>query len=149
MMKKMIRKLAALALALVLVLGCAAASAVTVDVSLKVDSENAKTALGSLGMPEEQQAGLDAVAKLLSALGVKVTALTDGAEIALSLDGKEAVKAGFASAESGAAVVETTPPSAPRCKLCGAELEKTGMPDPDYWWCQGCKDFFAREKVVA
>ena len=111
MMKKMIRKLAALALALVLVLGCAAASAVTVDVSLKVDSENAKAALGSLGMPAEQQAGLDAIAKFISALGVKVTALTDGAEIALSLDGKEAVKAGFASAESGAAVVSTLIPN--------------------------------------
>ena len=110
-MKKMIRKLAALALALVMVLGCAAASATTVDVSLKVDSENAKTALGSLGMPEEQQAGLDAVAKLLSALGVKVTALTDGAEIALSLNGTEAVKAGFASVEGGAAVVSTVIPS--------------------------------------
>lgn len=110
-MKKMIRKLAALALALVMVLGCAAASATTVDVSLKVDSENAKTALGSLGMPEEQQAGLDAVAKLLSALGVKVTALPDGAEIALSLNGTEAVKAGFASVEGGAAVVSTVIPS--------------------------------------
>ena len=110
-MKKMIRKLAALALALVMVLGCAAASATTVDVSLKVDSENAKTALGSLGMPEEQQAGLDAVAKLLSALGVKVTALPDGAEIALSLNGTEAVKAGFAAVEGGAAVVSTVIPS--------------------------------------
>ena len=49
----------------------------------------------------------------------------------------------------GAAVVETTPPSAPCCPLCGTALERTGMPDPDFWWCPHCRDFFAREKVVA
>lgn len=52
-------------------------------------------------------------------------------------------------AAADAAADGTAPPSAPCCPLCGTALERTGMPDPDWWWCGNCKDFFAREKVVA
>lgn len=110
-MKKMIRKLAALALALVMVLGCAAASATTVDVAFNVDGESAKTVMGGFGMPEQQLGTVEGIAKLLSSLGVKVIALSDGFELDLSLAGTEAVKVGMASVEGGAALVTNLLPN--------------------------------------
>lgn len=53
-----------------------------------------------------------------------------------------------AGAACSADVEGSTPHSAPKCQLCGSDLERTGMPDPDYWWCPHCKDSYAREKVV-
>lgn len=49
----------------------------------------------------------------------------------------------------GAAVAEATPPSAPKCPMCGTDMDRTGMPDPEAWFCNNCKDFFSSEKVVA
>ena len=54
--------------------------------------------------------------------------------------------------ESGsdvAAAAKAAPPSPPKCPMCGTEVERTGMPDPDAWWCPNCKDNFAYGKVVA
>ena len=53
------------------------------------------------------------------------------------------------SAECVAAAVETAPHSAPKCLMCGTDLECTGMADPEYWWCQGCKDFYPQWKVAS
>ena len=52
-----------------------------------------------------------------------------------------------ASASDGAAAGEPAPTSAPRCPLCDSELERTGMPEPEAYWCNSCKDFFAEGKV--
>lgn len=44
---------------------------------------------------------------------------------------------------------ESAPPAAVhRCPLCNTELERTGMPDPDYWWCDSCGTGFPEEKAV-
>ena len=51
-------------------------------------------------------------------------------------------------ASDGAAVAGATPPAA-KCPLCGSELKHTGMPEPDAWWCDSCRDSFPSEKVVA
>lgn len=48
-----------------------------------------------------------------------------------------------------AAAAKAAPPSPPKCPMCGTEVERTGMPDPDAWWCPNCKDNFAYGKVVA
>ena len=48
----------------------------------------------------------------------------------------------------GAAVENSTPPSAPLCPMCKTEVKKTGMPDPDYWWCDHCQDSFPEGKAV-
>ena len=53
------------------------------------------------------------------------------------------------SASDGAAVEESTPPSAPKCLICGTELNSTGMSDPEYWWCDGCKDFYPKWKAAS
>lgn len=53
------------------------------------------------------------------------------------------------SASCVAAIEEPSPHSAPKCLLCGTELECTGMADPEYWWCQSCKDFFPEWKVAS
>ena len=49
----------------------------------------------------------------------------------------------------GAAVAEATPPAVPRCPYCEGDLNSTGLPEPEAWWCNNCKDFLASEKVVA
>ena len=55
----------------------------------------------------------------------------------------------ISSATDGAAVESTTPPVAPKCLMCGTDLECTGMADPEYWWCQSCKEFFPTWKAAS
>lgn len=52
------------------------------------------------------------------------------------------------ASSDGAAVAEATPPTEPVCPMCGTPLEKSGMPDPNYWWCDGCNDGFPEAKAL-
>ena len=110
-MRKSIRKMLALAVALVMILMCAAASADTVYVKMNVDSETVNALLSASGMPEQTLATVGAVVKLLSALGIKVTTVSDGAEIGLDLNGTDAVKVGFAADDEGLALVSSLVPN--------------------------------------
>lgn len=52
--------------------------------------------------------------------------------------------------EQAGAVAGKPAPAPARCLLCGDELTRTGMKDPnEYWFCSTCKDFYHREKVSA
>jgi len=51
-------------------------------------------------------------------------------------------------ADGGADVDESTPPTAARCLLCGADLEPTGISESEYWWCPQCRDTYPRGKAV-
>lgn len=44
-------------------------------------------------------------------------------------------------ATSGADVDNSTPLAA-QCPQCGSSLTRTGMPNPDYWFCDGCKQLY-------
>ena len=106
-MGKNIRKLVALVVALVMMMTCAVASALTVDVKLNLDSNELK----GLGMPEEQAGMFESIANLISALGLKVTVLEDGAEVALSLKGEDAVKLGVQGSDTEMKIASTLFPS--------------------------------------
>ena len=106
------RKLFALILALVMMLTCAAASAnSTVDVKINADREQLKTVMQKSNSPEETISVVDAVVALVNALGIKVASVEDGAEIALSLNGEEALTLGFSADEEGAALVSSMFPN--------------------------------------
>ena len=107
-MKKSIRKMLALAVALVMILMCAAASADTVYIKMNMDGNTMKALLPASTVPEQ---ALDAVVKLVSALGIKVVTVPDGVEIGLDLNGKEAVTAGIGATEDGLTVVSTLIPN--------------------------------------
>ncbi len=107
-MKKSIRKMLALAVALVMILMCAAASADTVYIKMNMDGDIMKAMLPAAGAPEGT---LDAVVKLVSALGIKVVTVPDGLEIGLDLNGKEAVTAGIGATDDGLAVASTLIPN--------------------------------------
>ena len=51
-------------------------------------------------------------------------------------------------AVSGADADKPAPLTA-HCMLCESELTKTGMKDPEYWFCDSCKSFFPKLKVSA
>lgn len=110
-MGKNIRKLVALVVALVMMMTCAIASAVTVEAKLSLDTDELKGMLGSMGMGEEQMGMIDAVAGLLNTLGLKVAVLEDGAEVALSLKGEDAVKLGVQGSDTEMKIASTLFPS--------------------------------------
>ena len=51
-------------------------------------------------------------------------------------------------AVSGADADKPAPLTA-HCMLCESELTKTGMEDPEYWFCDECRTFFPKLKVSA
>lgn len=106
-MGKNIRKLVALVVALVMMMTCAVASALTVDVKLNLDSNELK----GMGMPEEQAGMFESIANLISAIGLKVAVLEDGAEVALSLKGEDAVKLGVQGSDTEMKIASTLFPS--------------------------------------
>lgn len=105
------KKLLALILALMLALGGVSAFAGTVYTKVAVDGDVVKALLPGFGVPEEQLSMLDPIISLVNALGVKVVTVDDGGEVALDLNGKEALNLGWATDEAGATVVSTLFPN--------------------------------------
>ena len=105
------KKLLALILALMLALGGVAAFADTVYTKVTIDPDVAKELLPGFGIPEDQMAMIDPILSLVNALGVKVVTVEDGAEVALDLNGKDALTLGWATDDAGATVVSTLFPN--------------------------------------
>lgn len=105
------KKLLALLLALVLALGCALASAETVYTKIALNGDAVKGIAASFGVPEDQMGMIDPILALVDALGVKVSAVEDGAEIALDFNGNEALTLGCLMDENGITVVSTLFPN--------------------------------------
>lgn len=105
------KKLLALILALMLALGGVSAFAGTVYTKVAVDGDVVKALLPGFGVPEEQLSMLDPIISLVNALGVKVVTVDDGGEVALDLNGKEALTLGWATDEAGATVVSSLFPN--------------------------------------
>ncbi len=105
------KKLLALILALMLALGGVSAFAGTVYTKVTIDGDVVKALLPAFGVPEDQLAMLDPIISLVNALGVKVVTVEDGAEVALDLNGKEALNLGWATDDAGATVVSTLFPN--------------------------------------
>lgn len=60
--------------------------------------------------------------------------------------GKEKLEV-FFSNSSGCGADAGEPAPQPLCPMCSSPVERTGMADPDYWWCASCKDSFPSAKV--
>ncbi|MBR5110274.1 MAG: hypothetical protein IK099_08765 [Clostridia bacterium] len=105
------KKLLALLVALVMALGCAMASAETVYTKIAVNHETANGLIASFGMPEEQMGMVEPLLSLVDALGLKVIAVEDGAEITLDFNGKEALTLGCLMDEKSITAVSTLFPN--------------------------------------
>ncbi len=105
------KKLLALILALMLALGGVSAFAGTVYTKVSIDGDVVKALLPGFGIPEDQLGLLDPVISLVNALGVKVVTVEDGTEVALDLNGKEALSLGWATDGAGTTVVSTLFPN--------------------------------------
>ena len=107
-----LKKLMAVILAMILALSCASASAGSFSVDFSADQEVAKRALTELGVPEKLFSMIDPVLGMASSsLGIKVITVEDGAQIDLTLDGKQTVSLGLAENEQGFTLVSTLFPN--------------------------------------
>ena len=105
------KKLLALTLALLLALTCVSAFAQTVVTTVTFDRDLVKEMLPGFGVPEEQLGTIDAVLAGVNALDVRVTTVSDGAQIDLDLNDADALSLCWAADESGASVVSTLFPN--------------------------------------
>ena len=105
------KKLLALLVALVMALGCAMASAETIYVKTALNHEAVNSLIASFGMPEEQAGMIDPILSLVDALGIKVIAVEDGAQIDLDFNGSEALSLGCAADEKALTLVSTLFPN--------------------------------------
>ena len=108
---KKIRKLFAMLLALAMMVACVSAGAEAVKVGLKVDGDGLKSILAGFGMQEDQMTIVDPILGIVNALGVKVTTVSDGAQVDLSLNDADALSLGFATGEEGYTVVSSLFPN--------------------------------------
>ncbi len=105
------KKLFALILALLMALSCLSALADTVCARVAVDGDLLKEILPALGVEQDRLAMVDPVAALVNALGMRVTAVDDGAQIDFDLNGADALSLGFAADDAGISVVSTLFPN--------------------------------------
>ena len=93
------KKMLSLILVVVMVLSCAVASGETVYTQVKIDRNAAAGLMAAMGVDEDQIGMADIAFAVISALGVNVTAVEDGAQIDLDLNGRNAISLGFATTE--------------------------------------------------
>ena len=105
-MKKLLALIVALTLALT-----GPALAQTVVTTVTIDRDLAKEMLPGFGVPDEQLGMIDAMLAFVNALGVRVTAVDDGAQIDLSLNDEDALSLGWATDADGAGIVSTLFPN--------------------------------------
>lgn len=105
------KKLLALLVALMMALGCATASAETVYTKIAVNHDAAKALMAGFGMPEEQMGTVDPILAIVDALGIKVIAVEDGAQIDLDFNGVDALSLGCAMDAENITLASTLFPS--------------------------------------
>lgn len=105
------KKLLAMILALMLALTCACALADTVRVKATVDRDVAGQLLPAFGAPQEMLGTVDSALAVVNALAVNFTALEDGGQVDLDLNGATALSLGWAMGETGLTAVSTLFPN--------------------------------------